>query len=160
VQRPARQEPSNEALQLRARLASGCAPSAPGTIRRGGLKTEAALYDPYSLYCLEGKFSEVASAFAETGDGADVREVDCSQSTPDGNASLEGQQVLTPSGEQHLVCHGDTRRGYDPNQQGAETFEADCPTPSGVTNPDFGSGLVAPSGQTTVTCHNADVGGL
>ena len=32
------EEPSNEALQLTARPASGCAPSDPGTIRRGGLR--------------------------------------------------------------------------------------------------------------------------
>ena len=43
-----------------ARPASGCAPSSdPGTIRRDGLKTEAALYDPYSLYCLERGLAEV-----------------------------------------------------------------------------------------------------
>ena len=117
------------------------------------LKTEAALYDPYSLYYLESEFSEVASAFAETGDGADVGEVDCSQSTPDGNASLEGQQVLTPNGEQHLVCHGDTRHPswLRPQSAGHRDFRGGCPTPYGMTNPDSGSGLVAPNSQTTVT---------
>jgi hypothetical protein len=93
------------------------------------------------------------SAFAQ----AEGETVDCSQDTPEGNARLEGRWVVTPTGETRLVCHGEVSRNRNTEPV---TFLADCPTPSGQTNIDSGTGVVYPSGQVRVDCHGTDVGGL
>jgi hypothetical protein len=92
------------------------------------------------------------SAFAQ---GAEVSDVTCDVTTSAGNQRLEGQEVITPTGDAHRVCHGDASRTRN---ESAETFEQPCPTGAGETT---GSGVLAPSGETTFVCHgNGDVGGL
>jgi hypothetical protein len=99
------------------------------------------------------------SAFAQLGTeiGAERGTVDCTQAVPGaGIVALEGRWVTTPSGETSLTCHGQADRFRNTE---AVTFVADCPTPSGQTNPDSGSGVISPTGKVTVTC-GPGVGGL